>query len=250
MQGVLYISHGTRYDKGKQEAIEFLTDIQPSVDAPLQQICFLEISEPDVQEGVRKLIDAGATSISVVPILLLTAGHALKDIPMALKKVKEIYPWLELTYGEPLGVQERIIDVAVDRIEEADSSLTDDTTILFVGRGSYDPATKRDIESIAQSIEDRLHVRVKTAYLAAIEPKFNDIIEEWSLNSRVVVVPYLWFDGLLIQSMEKKVTNLQKEGVRASLCRPLGDHPNMKQALIERVHESFHFPFVIVEAKD
>ncbi|GGF26036.1 cobalamin biosynthesis protein CbiX [Halobacillus andaensis] len=249
MQGILYVSHGTRYDKGKQEAIEFLTDIQPSVDAPLQQICFLEISEPDVQEGVRKLIDAGATSISVVPILLLTAGHALKDIPIELKKVKEIYPWLELTYGEPLGVQERIIDVAVDRIEEA-SSLTDDTTILLVGRGSYDPATKRDIEYIAQSVEGRLHVRVETAYLAAIEPKFNDIIEEWPRSSRLVVVPYLWFDGLLIQSMEKKVSSLQQDGVEISLCRPLGDHTNMKRALIDRVNESFDFPFVVVEAKD
>ncbi|WP_101845890.1 sirohydrochlorin chelatase [Halobacillus sp. Marseille-P3879] len=250
MQGVLYVSHGTRFEKGKQQAIDFLTDIQPSIEAPLQEICFLEICEPDVQQGVKKLVEAGATSISVVPVLLLTAGHALKDIPIELRKVKETYPWLDLTYGEPLGVQERIIGVVEERIREASDQLEEDTTILLVGRGSYDPATRRDIETIAGTLEKRLTLQVKTAYLAAIKPKFNDMIENWPLHSKVVVAPYLWFEGLLTESMKKKVHELQESGGEVDLCRPLGDHRNIVNALIDRVHESFECPFVVVEAAD
>ncbi|MCP3028323.1 sirohydrochlorin chelatase [Halobacillus sp. A5] len=250
MQGVLYVSHGTRYEKGKQEAVDFLTNVRSSVNAPLQEICFLEICEPDVQEGVRRLVEAGASAITVIPVLLLTAGHALNDIPIELKNVKHTYPWLEITYGEPLGVQDRLIDVLEDRIREVSPQLEDDPTILLVGRGSYDPATRRDIETIAGSVENRLSTKVETAYLAAIEPKFNDVIEAWPRNSKVIVAPYLWFDGLLIQSMKKKVHDLQEAGVDVDLCRQLGDHRNIVNALIDRVHESFECPFVVIEAKN
>ncbi|WP_173917395.1 sirohydrochlorin chelatase [Halobacillus sp. Marseille-Q1614] len=239
MQGVLYVSHGTRYEKGKQEAIDFIRSIQSEVDAPLQEICFLEINNPNVEEGIQKLVEAGAQSISVVPILLLTAGHALKDIPMELEKAQQKYPSISFTYGEPLGVQDRLIDVVEERIRE----VNEDSDVLLVGRGSYDPQTRIDIESIAGSLEKRLGRKVETAYLAAIKPSFDEALEQVKDGRALIVAPYLWFDGLLIQSMNKKVEALNDKGLDVVLAHYLSDHPNFKEALVDRVHQSFEMPF-------
>ncbi|MGS0650689.1 sirohydrochlorin chelatase, partial [Staphylococcus arlettae] len=48
MQGVLYVSHGSRVPEATQEAIEFITDVQQQVDISLQTICFLELAEPTI----------------------------------------------------------------------------------------------------------------------------------------------------------------------------------------------------------
>ncbi|PTF55530.1 sirohydrochlorin chelatase, partial [Staphylococcus cohnii] len=73
MQGVLYVSHGSRVPEATQEAIEFITDVQQQVDISLQTICFLELAEPTIAEGVETLVKQGATTIAVIPVLLLSA---------------------------------------------------------------------------------------------------------------------------------------------------------------------------------
>jgi len=75
MIGVLYVSHGSRIKEATDEAISFIESVKQSIDIPLQEICFLELAQPDIQQGVEKLIAKGATEISVIPVLLLSAGH-------------------------------------------------------------------------------------------------------------------------------------------------------------------------------
>ncbi|MCP3030019.1 uroporphyrinogen-III synthase [Halobacillus sp. A1] len=248
MQAVLYVSHGTRYERGKQEAIDFLKSIQSYVNAPLQEICFLEIVSPNIEEGIHELVNKGATSVAVIPVLLLKAGHALSDIPIELEKVQKKYPQLTLTYGEPLGVQERIIDAVEERVREVKEPVDAHTKLLLVGRGSYDPATKRDIGAVGDGLKKRLGIEdVDIAYLAAAKPSFNEAIEKMDNSTSVVVVPYLWFDGLLIQSMKEKVQFYNQNGGQASLCHHLNDHEIMKKAMIDRVHEAFDTPFTGVK---
>ena len=44
------------------------------IDVPIQEICFLELAAPSMDEGITKCVERGATKIAVVPILLLTAA--------------------------------------------------------------------------------------------------------------------------------------------------------------------------------
>ena len=62
MQGVLYVSHGSRVPEATQEAIEFITDVQQQVDISLQTICFLELAEPTIAEGVETAAYYNASS--------------------------------------------------------------------------------------------------------------------------------------------------------------------------------------------
>ncbi|SDP69714.1 sirohydrochlorin chelatase [Halobacillus aidingensis] len=242
MEAVLYVSHGSRKKEAKDEAIHFLTRVHKEIDVDLYHICFLELADPDVLEGIRKLVEKGADKIAVIPVLLLSAGHYFKDIPNEIEKAKAIYPNLSITYGQTLGVQERITDVLVDRLKELPAELDDTTNVLLVGRGSRHPDTKTSIEYIARVLKEKSGIQhIQTCYLAALSPRFTDAFDE-SLRkyAKTIVVPYLWFTGLLYDSLESSVQKARGEGHHVDLASYLNDHPNMVQSLVDRVNQALN----------
>lgn len=241
MQAVLYVSHGSRVEEARKEAVTFLQSVEERVHVPLQEICFLELAEPDVSQGFEKLVQRGATKIAIIPVLLLSAGHYYEDIPEELEQVMLKYPDVQVTYGKPLGVQERITDILVERIEQTHIERRPDTNILLVGRGSKNPGTSRAIEQIASELQVKLNAaNVNVCYLAACPPSFDEGLET-SLKegwSQTFVVPYLWFTGLLMHSMQKKINQLQTNDQQVILCHYLDNHPAMVNALTDRVYEA------------
>lgn len=223
-----------------KEAIEFVTSVQELVNIPLQEICFLELADPNVTQGINNLVKQGATRISIVPVLLLSAGHYFKDIPEEVRRSEEKYPEITFTYGRPLGVQDQFTTVLAERIEKTNIPVKSDAKILLVGRGSRNPQTKIDIENIATKLHGKTNIPVDTCFLAACEPSFEQGIQS-SLDeehSQIFIVPYLWFTGVLMQCLETRISELNEATKEFVLCRQLGDHPVMKKALKERVYES------------
>lgn len=66
MQGVLYVSHGSRYADATAEATAFLEAVKEQVNLPLQEICFLELASPNMMQGIANLVAQGADRKSVV----------------------------------------------------------------------------------------------------------------------------------------------------------------------------------------
>lgn len=240
MEAVLYVSHGSRRKEATAEALHFLQTVQHQVDVPLFEICFLELAEPDVLEGIERLAERGADKIAILPVLLLSAGHYFKDIPEEIDKAKARYPEIEFSYGEPLGVQERIVDVLVDRIYQLDTEIDTETNLLLVGRGSRHPETKTSIEEIARLLAGKIGVpHVDTCYLAALHPRFDEGLQtSLEKKGKTVVIPYLWFTGILVQSMDRKIQDAQNDGYDVRLASYLHDHPNMVRSTVERVEEA------------
>ena len=104
MQGVLYVSHGSRVAEAVEEATSLIARVQTKL-IFLYKKHVLELVDPDISEGFRKLVHQGATEISVVPVLLLSAGHYYKDIPEEIERMKAQFPNVKINYGKPLGVQ-------------------------------------------------------------------------------------------------------------------------------------------------
>lgn len=241
MQAVLYVSHGSRVKETRQEAMAFMELVQGKVGVSLQETCFLELASPDIAEGIASLVEQGATAIAVVPVLLLSAGHYYEDIPDEVKKTALRYPDVRFTYGKPLGVQDRLVEILAERLEETAVERLPEAKILLVGRGGKSSEITRSVEEIAAKLAAMAKVpKVEVCYLAAATPSFDEGLQA-SINSgskQIFVVPYLWFTGLLVKSMQKKINALSSEEQQIILCGYLGDHPAMVDALAERVHEA------------
>ena len=48
MKAVLYICHGSRIREANEQAISFIQQVMKRVDIPIQEIGFLELSEPTI----------------------------------------------------------------------------------------------------------------------------------------------------------------------------------------------------------
>ncbi|HEX7065625.1 MAG TPA: sirohydrochlorin chelatase [Bacillales bacterium] len=240
MQAVLFVGHGSRVEAGRRQAADFIRKCLVEIDVPIREFCFLELAAPSIEEGIAKCVGRGATRIAVLPLLLLTAGHAKKDIPAKLQEVRRQYPHITIDYGKPLGVHNAIIDILLERIREQ-APVADDASVLIVGRGSSDPGIKADFTNIVRLLKERhpFH-RVETAYLAAAEPRFEEGLEEIQAtdSSQIFVVPYLLFTGVLMKEMEQQITEMNADGEgRFILCDSLGYHSNLKKVVLERVAE-------------
>lgn len=236
MQAILYIAHGSRVKEGVEQAISFLTSVQLEIDIPIQEICFLELAVPTIAEGIDSCIKRGATAIAIMPILLLAAQHAKQDIPSEIEKAKKQYPYVEFTYGEPLGVHELLIDTLHTRILETKLP-THNANVLLIGRGSSDPVVKSDLAKIAARLREKYaYTAVDTCFLYGIGPTFEEWLQQKkNKTDQVFIVPYLLFTGILRKSITKRLQ--EYEGRTITLCESLGYDENVRKVLVERITE-------------
>ena len=124
--GVLLIGHGSRNPKATQ--LEVIREIARTMEKrglyKIVKAAFNEFNSPTIEEGLREIAREGVTTIVALPTLLAHGTHTREDIPEKLQTAFE-GEWAELgkgvkiLYGEPIGVDERIVDILVDRAKEA-----------------------------------------------------------------------------------------------------------------------------------
>ncbi|MEI4788988.1 sirohydrochlorin chelatase [Bacillus sp. FJAT-53060] len=239
-QAVLYVGHGSRVKEAQDKAISFMRSCMPLVEADIQEICFLELNEPYIEEGFEICVKKGATHIAIVPLLLLTAVHAKSDIPVEIEKVKKRFPQVKVTYGRPIGVNQEVTKAVVVRIEEA-GYRGERARILLVGRGSSDPDVKRDVFGIADDVRSMLpRTEVLPCFITACEPNYRDVLAQLTLDEHkpVYIIPYLLFTGILMKEIESEVDQARERLQDVRLCRYIGFHPHVKAAYMERVKET------------
>lgn len=240
MQAVLYVAHGTRVAAGIREAKAFVERAKKRVRLPIQEMCFLELAEPTIEQGVAACVAQGATSIVIVPILLLTANHAKQDIPQAIAPLQARFPHVRFSYGKPFGIDRRLIAQLYERIQQTDVKLTEDSEVLLIGRGSSDAAVLRDFTEIATRLRLFFGIRnVNIAFLYGNGPKFEDYVANLQHNraKKVFIIPYLLFQGLLRNHIDKTLTEATVEQ-QLIICDSLGYGNNVLDVLVERTNEA------------
>ncbi|MEJ9229662.1 sirohydrochlorin chelatase [Peribacillus butanolivorans] len=241
MEAILYICHGSRVKEASAQAIDFIHVCMEGQSNTIQEYCFLELQSPTIEDAYDRCVQRGATKIIAIPVLLLTAAHAKYDIPVILCKMKKQYPEVELKYGRPIGVSDKMVDILVERLKETNEKVTENSLVLLVGRGSSDPDVKRDLSQLAGLLKRRLpKSQVQDCYLTAASPTFAETLEmaEDAQSDQIFIIPYLLFTGILMQSIQTAIKKIQKKGKQNFvLCRYLGYHPKIGQALSERIHE-------------
>lgn len=238
MNAILFVCHGSRVESSCIEAINFIDSCKSELQhIPIIESCFLELASPTIEEGFRRCVEQGATHIGVVPFLLLTAAHALHDIPEELSEVQAAYPDVSVSYGQPIGVSPKVSQILVDKVTETKVSL-EDAQVIIVGRGSSMVEVREQLNSIVDGTKESIpHPSI--CYLTACTPSFEDSLDEalHSDCSTVIIVPYLIFTGILTRTIEKTIDTLNVMRKKVIVTEPLGTHRNLKEALLDRVAE-------------
>lgn len=73
------------------------------------ELAFLELMEPRLPEVVSRLVAAGCTSVSVVPVFLGQGGHVLRDLPPMIDELRVQYPELHVTVSPAVGESPEVL---------------------------------------------------------------------------------------------------------------------------------------------
>jgi sirohydrochlorin ferrochelatase len=237
MNAVIYICHGSRVSAGREQAAAFIRECMKRIEMPIQEYCFLELAEPTIEEAFRRCVNKGATKIAVIPVLLLTAAHAKKDIPKEMNRVSALYPDVEVKYGEPIGVHPKMMLPLIERMIQTKEKVDENSMALLIGRGSSDPDVKRDLNSMARLLNDFIDIGdVKTCFLTAALPSLDDGLQMAGESSydKVFIIPYLLFPGILMKHITKAMET-HPYSKKFYLCQYLGYHPVIEDILVEKV---------------
>ncbi|MEM6612399.1 MAG: sirohydrochlorin chelatase [Cyanobacteria bacterium P01_C01_bin.72] len=208
---LLAIGHGTRNDRGRQTFIDFVETYQ-QLDTSRPVIpCFLELTQPSIQQGVEACVEKGYTDITALPILLFAARHNKFDVTNELDRSRSPYPQINFSYGRHFGITPKIIELWRDRLTELDLPANnphnisrEDTVLLFVGRGSSDPDANGDVCKLARIIwEGSGYKTVETCFIGITHPRLEEGFRRAYMYKakRIIVLPYFLFTGTLMEKI-------------------------------------------------
>ena len=218
---LLAIGHGTRNERGRQTFIDFVNTYQQLDNSRPVIPCFLELTSPTIQQGIKICIEQGYTDITALPILLFAARHNKFDVTNELDRARLPYPQLKLNYGRHFGITPKIIELWRDRLEQLDrphhnpqNISREDTVLLFVGRGSSDPDANGDVYKLARIIwEGSGYKTVETCFIGITHPRLEEGFRRAYLYQpkRIIVLPYFLFTGTLMEKIHRITAQQQAQ---------------------------------------
>ncbi len=115
---LVMVGHGSLLPYGKEMLSTFCDVMRKRGIFSRVETAFLQKDDPPLGDVLRGLASDGAKTALILPVFLANGVHTTKDIPGVLNKITEETD-LKLIYAEPLGADERIVDILIDRANEA-----------------------------------------------------------------------------------------------------------------------------------
>src|SRR4051812_1192848 len=112
---LLLIAHGSRQEEANADLDHVVAAMRRRGRYPVVQASFLELAEPDIEEGGARCVELGARRVLLVPYFLSAGIHVRRDLTAARQRLAERFPHVEFRLAEPLGRHPALLDVVAER---------------------------------------------------------------------------------------------------------------------------------------
>jgi len=115
---VMIIGHGSK-DPNAQLSIQYVIDNLTNTYRNINH-CFLEIEEPNIQQGIEKCQKNNPEVLVIVFYFLHKGAHVKRDIYEELNPAIEISDLKKVLITEHIGTDEKMIDLILERAREVE----------------------------------------------------------------------------------------------------------------------------------
>jgi sirohydrochlorin cobaltochelatase len=246
---LLIAAHGTRDDSGVEEFWEFADAWQRLRPDRVQAAGFLEFERPTIRGAIDQLVQAGSRRITVVPAMLMTAGHVKNDVPSEIAEARERHPGVTFAMARALDIHPALLELCHIRYREALDGRAEvapeKTLLLLVGRGTSDPDANANVARVSRFLWESTGVGwAGVAYAGLAYPSVDEALTYCRRLGfvRIVVQPYLLFDGILLKRIHETVARHAAADPSAEFVTTshLRVHPLLLAAFEDRAHEAIH----------
>ena len=246
---LLIAAHGSRDGSGVDEFWAFADAWQRLRPDRLQAAGFLEFARPTIGEAIDGLVARGARRITVVPAMLMAAGHVKNDVPSEIQEGRERHPDVTFHMARPLDIHPALLELGHVRYREAladrPSVPAGETSLLLVGRGTSDPDANANIARVARFLWESYGVGwASVAFSGLAAPGVDEALTVCRRMgfARIVVQPYFLFDGILLKRILEAVARHagDESSVEILATAHFRLHPLLLRAFEDRAHEAVH----------
>ncbi|GEA81740.1 sirohydrochlorin ferrochelatase [Cellulomonas uda] len=225
-------SHGTDDHDGRAAIRSILAGVAALRSDLDVREAFVDVQSPEVADVVADAVAGGAQAV-VVPLLLSVGFHVKVDVQAAVDVP-------DACAAAPLGPDATLVEILVDRLEEA--GLAPDDAVVLAAAGSTDPAAALAVRATADRLAAALgrHVGppdergggLVVGYGAGASPRVPEAVEivRAASDRRVVVASYLLAPGFFLDRVREAGADV--------VAAPLAPDPRLAQLALRRFEEA------------
>lgn len=242
----LLVIHGSRDPRPLTAAQQLADQVAQQLSAsvsplPLVEVACLELAALPLHQQIMafgdRALQAGYTTLVIVPLFLLPGVHVCEDIPeeVAIAQTMlsqgitvQLHPYL----GQAIGMG----DMVARQLQPIAQGTQDTpTTPILLAHGSRRPGGNQPIEAIASQM---------TAIPAywAVSPTLDEQIHQLAQQGirHITVLPYFLFPGAITDGIAGKIGEMgdRYPHLTLALGQPLGHYPEMVSLLISHLTRS------------
>lgn len=122
MKFLLLIAHGSRRQSANDEIRELAARVGTLADNDFDGVetAFLEMAQPDIQQGIARCVELGAERIVVVPYFLAGGNHVNKDIPAEIDRARAGTPQVSIEISSYLGASDAMARLVLECSRQLD----------------------------------------------------------------------------------------------------------------------------------
>jgi sirohydrochlorin cobaltochelatase len=204
-EGLLLVGHGSRSlaSGGEMNDLRLLVrDRLPEVDVDLG---FLEMNDPPAGEVLDRLVAEGSRRVVVLPLVLLSAGHAKSDVPAIVVDGRRRHPEVDIRFGSPLGISRDLVAILGGGVVEAGGG---GLPLLVIARGTSDPDANGDAHKAARLVAEWTGAPfVHTGFTGVTGPSVPDALDVFARlgYGRMAVVFWFLCTGKLVERARDQI---------------------------------------------
>lgn len=115
---LLLIAHGSRQSDANAD-LHHVAEVLRGEGWATVVASFLELAEPSIEEGGRRCVAAGSTTVVMVPYFLSAGVHVKRDLSEARDALSGEFPEVNFILAEPMGRHPLLVSIVAERAAEA-----------------------------------------------------------------------------------------------------------------------------------
>jgi sirohydrochlorin ferrochelatase len=240
----LLIDRGSKEREASEELETICKEIKKKEEYAFVEYCFLEVTPPYIEDGIKKCLKSDIDSLTIVPYFLYP-GKKVKAAVTEVMKYQETTN-VKFLVTKPMSMHMTLVKLVENRIKSALDKgevllANDKIDVLVIGHGSKDPNAKMSIKYVVDELS-RTYRNVDYCFLEIEEPNIEQGIEACKKREPevLVVVFYFLHEGAHVKTdinadLRPALENYKLEKVL--ITQHIGTDQKMIDLIIERAKE-------------
>lgn len=203
------------------------------------EVGYLEMSDPPAGIALDRLVARGVKRITILPMMLLAAGHSKSDVPAVVLEARRRHPHIPVVYGRPFGVDHALCAIAHDNIAQVGGT---GLPLLVIARGTSDPDANGEACRASRLLaEFQKAPFVVTGFSGVTGPRVPEALDMCVRLGATKLTVFSWFicNGKLVQRiLADERAFAQERGIEIVDAGYFGPDARLVPVVLERYREA------------